>query len=166
LTFEAEGKVETFLVSVINDAVVVPPFSSPLKVNRHRAPTAIKVVGIELVRFMLRLRTRKIVAALETLRTTMSQAALFQTAEYLLAECLRHEVRSAEPLDRASDCFMLANDLVGRKNYPLAALLLDNAATALDKYLNSTQVPGHFAIVHSMKGEIRSLLGKIAQTAA
>jgi hypothetical protein len=179
LSFEAEGKVETFLVSVINDALVVPAFSSALKINVFalqpqssslnkclRTPTTIKFVGIELVRFTLRLRMRRIVAALETLRTTMSQAALFQAVEYLLTECLRHEVRSAEPLDQASDCFMLAHDLVGKRSYPLAALLLNNAAGALDKYLNSSQVPGHSAIVHSMKGEIGSLLGKIAQTAA
>jgi hypothetical protein len=167
LSFEAEGKVEIFLVSVISDTLVVPAFSSArLKINRPRTPTTIKFIDIALVRFMLRLRTRRIVAVLETLRTTMSQAALFQTVEYLLAECLRHEVRSAEPLDRASDCFMLAHDLVGRRSYPLAALLLENAASALDKYLNSTQVPDHCAIVHSMKGEIGSLLGKIAQTAA
>src|SRR4029079_17967897 len=98
LSFEIEGKIETFLVSVINDALVVPAFSSDrLKRRFLRTPAAtIKFLDIELVRFMLRLRTRRILAALETLRTTMSQTALVQTVEYLLAECLRHQVRSEE----------------------------------------------------------------------
>ncbi len=51
---------------------------------------------------MLRLRTRRIVAALEPLQTTMSQEVLFQAVEYLLNQCLRHEVRSEEALDRGT----------------------------------------------------------------
>jgi hypothetical protein len=58
------------------------------------------------------------------------------------------------------------HDLVGRKNYPLAALLLSNAVSALDSYLSSTQVDGHRAVVYSMKGKIGRLLKEIMQTAA
>jgi len=161
LSFEIEGKIETFLVSVINDALVVPAFSSDrLKRRFLRTPAAtIKFLDIELVRFMLRLRTRRILAALETLRTTMSQTALVQTVEYLLAECLRHQVRSEEPLDRASDCFVLAHDLVGRKSYPLAALVLNSASSALDAYSNSANCS---ATVRSMKGRIEQLITEIS----
>lgn len=160
LSFEIAGKIETFLVSVINDALVVPAFSSVrLKRDFLRTPATIKFVDIELVRFMLRLRTRRVVAALQTLQNTMSQAALFQTVEFLLAECLRHEVRSAEPLDRASDCFVLAHDLVGKKNYPLAALALNRASSALDTYSNSADCS---ATVQSMKGRIEQLITEIS----
>jgi hypothetical protein len=127
---------------------------------------AIKLAHIELARFMLRLRTRRIVSVLQSLQTKMSQEGLFQTAEYLLTECLRHEIRSEDPLDRAHDCFTLAHDLVGRKNYPFATLLLSNAVSALDSYLSSTQVDGHRAVVYSMKGKIGRLLKEIMQTAA
>ena len=167
LSFEIGGRIETFIVSVVNDALVVPTFSpEKTKINLFRARGPIKLVGIEPVRFMLRLRTRKIVAALEGVRTVMSQVALLQTVEYLLTECLQQEVHSAEPLDRASDCFSLAHDLVGKGNYPLAALLLNNAAGALDSYLESTQVREHRAVVDSMKGEIGRLLKQITQAAA
>jgi len=167
LSFEVGGEINTFLVSVINDALVVPTFSSEkLRVSLPQTRRPIRLVGIELVRFMLRLRTRRIVTALEAVRTEMSQVALLQTVEYLLTECLRQESRPAEPLDRASDCFTVAHDLVGKGNYPLAALLLNNAAGALDSYLEATQVRGHRAAVYSMKGEIGRLLKKITQAAA
>jgi hypothetical protein len=48
---------------------------------------------------------------------------------------------------------MLQHDLAGRRSYPLAVPLLDDTANASDKYLNAAQVPGHSAIVHSIKGE-------------
>jgi hypothetical protein len=165
LSLEVDGKIGTLLVSVINDSLVVPT-PDRLKPNLLRTPGPIKFVDIELVRFMLRLRTRRIVAALETVRTAISQGALFRTVEYLLTECLREEVRSPDPLDRVSDCFTLAHDLVGKKNYPLAALLLNSAGSALDVYSKSSQVPDHCAIVHSMKGEIGNLLRKMGQTAS
>jgi hypothetical protein len=60
----------------------------------------------------------------------------------------------------------LAHDLVGKKNYPFATLLLSNAADALDSYLSSTQVDGHRAVFYSMKGKIGRLLKEIMQTAA
>jgi hypothetical protein len=96
----------------------------------------------------------------------MSQGVLFQAVEYLLNECLRHEVRSEEALDRASDCFILAHDLVGKKNYSIASFVLNSAVRALDSYLSSTQVGDHRAIVNSMKGKIAQLLEEIKRTAA
>jgi hypothetical protein len=136
--------------------------------NRNLLPQrgAIKLAHIELVRFLLRLRTRRIVSVLQSLQTNMSQEGLFQTAEYLLTECLRHEIRSEDPLDRANDCFTLAHDLVGKKNYPFATLLLSNAVSALDSYLSSTQLHGHRAVIYSIKGKIGRLLKEIMQTAA
>jgi hypothetical protein len=167
LSFEVDGQIETSLVSVINDALAVPTFSAE-KMRSNLLPSlgAIRFINIELVRFVLRLRTQRIVGALGPLLTTTSQAALFQTAEQLITECLRHEVRSEEPLDRASDCFILAHDLVGKRNYPLAGLLLTNAIRALDTHLNSNQSPDHYAVIHSMKGKIGLLLKEITQTAA
>jgi hypothetical protein len=167
LSFELDGKVETFLVSIINDALVVPTFSSE-KLKGSLLPTrdAIKFVDIEIVSSILRLRTRRIVAALETPQTTMSQGVLFQAVEYLLNECLRHEVRSEEALDRANDCFILAHNLVGKKNYSIASFVLNNAVRALDSYLSSAQVGDHRAVVNSMKGKIARLLEEIKRTAA
>lgn len=167
LSFEVDSRIETFLVSVIDDSLIVPAFNSQ-KMNRNLLPQrgAIKLAHIELVRFMPRLRTRRIVSVLQSLQTKMSQEGLFQTAEYLLTECLRHEIRSEDPLDRANDCFTLAHDLVGKKNYPFATLLLSNAVSALDSYLSSTQLHGHRAVIYSIKGKIGRLLKEIMQTAA
>ena len=167
LSFDVDSRTETFLVSVIDDTLIVPAFN-PQKLNRNLFPQrgAIKLANIDLVRFMLRLRTRRIVSVLQSLQTKMSQEGLYQTAEYILTECLRHEMRSEEPLDRANDCFTLAHDLVGKKNYPFATLLLSNAVSALDSYLSSTQVDDHRAVVYSMKGKIGRLLKEIMQTAA
>jgi hypothetical protein len=132
LSFEVDSRIETFLVSVIDDSLIAPAFNSQ-KMNRNLLPQrgAIKLAHIELVRFLLRLRTRRIVSVLQSLQTKMSQEGLFQTAEYVLTECLRHEIRAEDPLDRAHDCFTLAHDLVGRKNYPFATLLLTNAVPLL-----------------------------------
>lgn len=152
MSFEVAGRIETGLVSVINDALVVPTFSyDKLKINLLRTRAEIKFVDIELVQFALRFRTRKIVVALEAMRSTASLATLLQTVKYLLTECLGREVRSADPLDRTSDCLTLAHGLVGKRNYPLAALLLNNAAGALDNYLQSTPVLDRRAVVHAMK---------------
>jgi hypothetical protein len=162
LSFEVEGKIETFLISLINDALVVPAFSfEKLRTDLLSTRGPIKFVDIELVRFMLRLRMRRIVAALEAARVATSQAALIQAVEYLIAECLRHEVRLDEPLDRASDSFILAHDLVGKKNYPLAALALNNANIALDAYSNSSDAKNCSAAIQSMKNGIDQILAEI-----
>jgi hypothetical protein len=87
-------------------------------------------------RFMLRLRTRRIVAALEPLQTSLSQESLSQAAKCILSDCLRHEICSEDPLDRANDCFVLAHDLVGKRNYLFAALALNRANSAVDAYSN------------------------------
>jgi hypothetical protein len=68
--------------------------------------------------------------------------------------------------DRASDrscghtIFSDRKAVLSRRRYLIKRSVLRT------NYLNSTQVPGHSAIVHSIQGEIGSLLGKIAQTAA
>lgn len=165
LTFDVDHQVETLLVSVINGVLIVPRISSlEGKASSLSSRHTIKLADIELVRFILRIRTRRIVAALESLRTRKED--LCQTAQYIIAECLRHEAHLGEPLDRVSDCFTLAHDLVGKRNYPFAALLLNKAAGALDVFLSSTQIAPHHALAHSMKDEIGLLLKGMKQTAA
>ena len=167
LSVEVAGQIETFLVSIVNDALVIPTgIPQKLKSDLLRERGQVTLVGIELVRFLVRIRTRRIVAALETLQSTTPQGPLLQTVECLLAECLRQEIRSPEPLDRAGDCFTLAHDLVGKRNYPLAGLLLNDAARLLDIYVKSTPVRGHCTVVYSMKNEIARLLKQITQTAS
>jgi hypothetical protein len=166
LTLEVDGQIETLLVSVIDGVLVVPRINSAaVKANLLPSRHAIKLADVELIRFVLRIRTRRVVAVLESLRTAMSHDRLVQAAQYVIAASLHHE-RSTEPLDGVSDFFAIAHDLVGKRNYPLAALLLNNAVNTLDSYLSSTQVDGHRAVVYSMKGKIGRLLKEIMQTAA
>ena len=166
LSIEVAGQIETFLVSIVNETLIVPTVIPEKLPGLLRGQDTVKLAGIELVYFLLRVRTRRIVAALGVLLTTTSQACLLQTAEFLLEECLRQEVRSPEPLVRASDCFALAHNLVGKRNYPLAALLLNDATHFLDMYAKSTQIRDHRAVVSSMKRKITRLLKQITQAAS
>jgi len=101
---------------------------------------------------------RRIVAALEPLQNTISQEGLSQVAKYILNDCLRQEICSEDPLDRANDCFTLAHDLVGKRNYPFAALALNRANSALDAYSTS---PNRSASVRAMRAEIEQILTQI-----
>jgi hypothetical protein len=119
---------------VINDILVVPMITPTEIVQCQPAAQPATLVKLEIVRYLLRLRTKKIAAVLEPLAKGTSADRLSEVVEHILTQSLRHEFPPAEPLVRANENFTLARNLIGKRNYPLATLALDGAANALELY--------------------------------
>jgi len=166
LAFEIAGQTEAVLYSVIDEILVVPTIMPTAIVRRQPTVQPANLLELEIVRYMLRLRTQKIAALLEPLTKGISRDQLSDVAEHILTQCLRHELPPAEPLDRASENFTLAHDLIGKRNYPLAALALNGAANALDAYAKTTSINDHSLIVQSMRSQITLMLDQIKHRAA
>jgi hypothetical protein len=96
----------------------------------------------------------------------MSADRLSKVAQDVLTQSLHRELPPAEPLVRASENFTLAHNLIGRRNYPLAVLALDGAASALELYSKDTSLKDHPPIVQSMRRQITLMIDQIKQRAA
>jgi hypothetical protein len=164
ITCELDGETETILLPVVNGILLVPAMAVEQFVSGHRG-YAVNVTNLEIVHFMLRLRPRRLATVLESLKRMMAREQLIDAARRILRACMHHELPVGQPLDRAGDCFMLARDLIGKRNFPLAAIALNNADHALDAYVKSSSIKDYPAIVKSMKDHIRGLLNELKQTA-
>ena len=165
LVCQIAGETESILYSVIDDILVVPTIGPGAIVRAQPSETA-ALLSLEIVRYGLRLRTRKIAALLEPLTKGMSADRLSKVAQDVLTQSLHRELPAAEPLVRASENFTLAHNLIGRRNYPLAVLALDGAASALELYSKDTSLKDHPPIVQSMRRQITLMIGQIKQRAA
>ena len=164
LSCEMDGESETILLPVINDILVVPPIAEGQFGGAHRGYAA-NITKLEMVHIILRLRPRRLATVLEEMKGTMSSGQVTCAARRILRSCMHHELPRGEPLDHASDCFTLARDLIGKRNFPLASIALNNADHELDTYLKSSWIKEHPTIVRSMKDRIRGLLDELKQTA-
>jgi hypothetical protein len=164
LTCEIGGEAETILLPVINDMLVVPAMAAERFAGGHGG-YAVTVTNLEIVHFMLRLRPQRLMTVLESLKGTMSREHLNGAARRILRSCMHHELPPGEPLDRASHYFTLARDLIGKRNFSLAALALHNADRALDAYVDTSSIRDDHEILESMKDRIRGLLRELKQTA-
>jgi hypothetical protein len=128
LSFEVDSRIDTFLVSVIGDSLIVPAFNSQ-KMNRTLLPHrgAIKFANIELVRFMLRLRTRRIVSVLQSLQTKMSQEGLSKQLNTYLrnASGMRYARRNHSIGPTIASPW---RTISSEGKLPICTLLLSNAA--------------------------------------
>jgi hypothetical protein len=166
LTCEVDSEIQIILLSVINDILVVPAIAAGQFASNHRGyPDAVNVKSLEIVRFMLRLRPRRLATVLESLKGLISRQQRIDAAHRILRSCMHQELPPGEPLDRASDCFSLARDLTGKRNLPLAALALRNADRALDSYMKTNYIKNHPDIVNSMRDQIKGLLNQLKQGA-
>jgi hypothetical protein len=166
LTCELDGEIQDILLPVINDILVVPAIATGGLSGDHRDyPDAANVRDLEIVHFMLRLRPRRLAIVLESLKGIVSSQHLADAARRILRACMHRELPAGEPLDRVGECFGLARNLIGSRNFPLAALALNNADRALDSYLKVNSIKDHPEIVQSMKGQIKELLRELKQTA-
>jgi hypothetical protein len=159
LVCQIAGDTESVLYSVIDDILVVPMVTPAAIV---RGQPAVQPV----VRYMLRLRTQKIAAVLEPLTKGAPRDQLSDVAQHVLTQSLRHQLPPAEPLVRASENFTLAHNLIGKRNYPLAALALNGAANALELYAKKTPIRDHSQIVQSMRRQIALMIDQIKHSAA
>ena len=165
LVCEADGQRDNLLLSIINDILVIPVVN-PQDAARHArdkssAQLAINLSQVEVAYFMLRLRTSRLVGALQPLRKMTSGEELAVAAEGILTECLHHEITSVPPLDVANDCFMLARNFIGLTTFPLATLALKKADNALQLYMKTTPVTEHPAVVQKMKEQIAAITEKL-----
>jgi hypothetical protein len=165
-TCELGGHRETILLPVINNILVIPAVAAAeIAGDRQAVPPEVKVTVLEVTRFMLRLRPRRIATILESLDSAASGEQQSDAARRILTACTRHELPITEPLDSANEYFTLARDLIGKRNYSLGALALGNADHALDAYAESASIQDHREMVVTMKGQIRRMLGELKQTA-
>jgi hypothetical protein len=70
------------------------------------------IMGFDITRFMLRIRTRTTLAVLEDLKNTAPLEKLVDRATNFLSKCLYNEKPFADPLDRADGCLEVARDLL------------------------------------------------------
>ena len=135
VTYELEGVVESVLYSVIDGVLVVPKLAPEAIVRRQRVVRgAVNLLELTTASYMVRINAQMVAAELETFKRNISFIELSRAADAILANSLQQECSSSEPLDRASENFALAHNLIGMKNYSLAALALHGAADALDTY--------------------------------
>jgi hypothetical protein len=65
LVGQIAGETESVLYSVINDILVVPTIITPEAIVRSQANEQVALLKLEMVRYMLRLKTQKIATLLE-----------------------------------------------------------------------------------------------------
>lgn len=167
LEFELEGTTRVVLLSLINNVLVMPLVGRG-ELSQLLLPkgVAITLRNLDVAHFILRLRTRRIVAALEPLRTVESPERLAEAARPILEKCFYREIISEEPLDRADDCFMLSRALIGRGNFQMAAVALKNADSELDTYMRLTPLNEHPPGVQKMKEQIAAIVKELRSGAA
>jgi hypothetical protein len=156
---------ESVLYSVIDDILVLPAVTPGVIARGQPTVQPATLLKLEMVRHMIRLRTRKMAAVLEPLTKCTSSDRLSDVAQHILTQSLRHELPPAEPLARANENFTLAHNFIGKRNYPLAALALNSAANALEQYEKNTPIRDHSQTVRSMKRQIALVIDRIKHRA-
>jgi hypothetical protein len=88
MEFELQGATEILLLSLINNALVMPEVG-PAVLSKlvSTASVATNVTNLNVARFMLRLRTRRLVAALEPLKIVESPEELTYATHRILVKC-------------------------------------------------------------------------------
>jgi hypothetical protein len=165
LIFAADGEIKPLLLPIINNILVVPVITCDDVEAHLERPDLVKIMGLEVTRFLLRIRTRKTLALLERLKNTASLEQLADTAGNFLTKCLNNEISSAEPLDRTEDCLELARDLLRKRNFALASLALTNADLTLDLYTKTTSRPNRPRGVQGMRVQLNRMMDQLRQCA-
>jgi len=161
LTYEVDNKTDGILYSIIDDVLVVPTLANNAIVRSQQLVRgAIHLVALTPTRYTLRMRPRVVLTELAALSEIASER-LYHSVERILQKCLQQELPPSEPLDRASESFTLARDLIGKRNYSLAALALNDASAALDSYVQASPIPSHLPLTLAMRTQIAGMLDQI-----
>jgi hypothetical protein len=168
LTCELDGHAETILLPVINNILVYPAIVVDVGDGEADAP-AINAPGInirllEITRFMLRLRPRRIATILESLEGATPSQQLTDVVRRILTACTRQELPVTQPLDRANYSFTLASNLIGKRNVPLATLALSDADRALDVYAQTASTD-HVSAIEGMRDQVKKMLSDLKRRA-
>jgi hypothetical protein len=164
LMFNVDSETRSLLLPIINSSLVIPKIRFDAGAGQLGMPQVIDIIGLEVTRFMVRIRTSKTVAFLEKLKVEPSVERLAEEGEEFLVECLNNEIFSTEPLDRAADCIALARDFLQKRHFPLASLALTKADLTLD-LVETTSMPHHPRVVQGMKDQLKWMIDELRQTA-
>lgn len=174
LTCEFDGLTETVLLPVIGNILVFPVIAPVLPAIAtedimgalETTPAEVNIKTLEITRFMLRLRPGRVASILESLGHAAPSQHLADAMRRILSACTRHELPVGGPLDRADDFLTLARDLIGKRNFPLATLALENADRALDEaYAQTASASDRAAAILHMKQRIAEMLVELKRTA-
>ena len=166
LTFDMNGETGALVFPIINDILVIPTIRFDVKGVVAEIPHMTSIMGFDVTRFMLRIRTRTTLAVLEEIKSTASLEKLVHRATNFLAECLYNENPSADPLDRADDCLEVARDLLKNGNFPLASIALANVDLALDSFMKMPSMADHLGVAQGMKDQVKRMMGQLRQSSS
>jgi hypothetical protein len=165
--FELHGTTTILLLSLIDNILIMPPIgSAELAKVAMTASAAISLKKLDVAHFMLRLRPRRLAAALEPLKTIGGPEQFTDATRHILAQCFYREIISEEPLNRADDLFMLARALIKKRNFQMAALALKSADSELRSYMKSTSLGECPPTVQRMKDQIAEIVKELGSNAA
>ena len=161
LTYEIDSKPDSILYSTIDDVLIVPMLANNAIVRSQQlVQGAIRLVALTPTRYKLRMRPRMVSNELAALNEIASER-LYHSVDRILQKCLQQELPPSEPLDRAGESFTLARDLIGKRNYSLAALALNDASAALNSYATASPIPSHLPLTRAMRTQIAGMLDEI-----
>jgi hypothetical protein len=167
LEFEQQGATEILLLSLINNVLVMPPVG-PAELAKFAsiAGVTINLASLDVAHFMLRLRTRRLAAALEPLNKIECPEMFTDATHRILTKCFYREIVSEEPLDRADDCYMLARAFIRKGNFQMAAVALKNADSELESYVKSAPLKERHPAIQRMKEQIAAIIKELGSGAA
>jgi hypothetical protein len=168
LTCEVDGHAQIILFPVINNILVYPAIVADVGDGEADAPainaSAVNIRLLEITRFILRLRPRRIATILESLEGATPSQHLTDAVHRILSACTRQELPVTQPLDRANYSFTLASNLIGKRNVPLAILALSDADRALDAYAQTAPID-HVSTIQAMRDQVKTMLSNLKRTA-
>jgi hypothetical protein len=166
LTFDMDGETGALVFPIIDDILVFPSIRFDVKGGGAEIPHKVNLIGFDVTRFMLRIRTRKTLAVLEKLKNTASLEELVDRATNFLSECLYNEKASADLLDRANDCLEVARDSLKNRNLPLASIALVNVDLALDSFMKLSLMADHLGVAEGMRDQVKQMMRQLRQSSS
>jgi hypothetical protein len=151
---------------MIDDTLVIPSIRFDVKGDGAEIPQMANLMGFDVIRVLLRIRTRKTLAVLEKLKNTASLEELVDRATKFLSECLCNEKPSADPLDHANDYLEVARDFLKKRNFPLASVALAHVDLALDSFMKIRSVADHLGVAEGMRDQVKQLMSELRQSSS
>jgi hypothetical protein len=156
---------ESLLLSVIEGALVAPILHVTRGKSDHILTEGlISTVDFDIEQISLRLKPRRLAEVILPLESMASPKESALVVRSIIADNLRHKLTLAEPLDRAIDFLSLGRDLVGKGNFPLAAVSLEKAEAALNAPLTD-MTTAYASGVHAVKEEIARAIDELRRSA-
>ena len=165
-TLGMDSETSTLVFPIINDILVIPAIRFDVKETGGEIPHMSSIMGFDVTRFMLRIRTRTTLAVLENLKNMVSLEELVDRATNFLSECLYNEKPYSDALDRADDCLEVARDLLKKGHFPIASIALANVDLALDSFMKRPSMADHLAVAQGMRDQVKRMMSQLRQSSS